>query len=115
MPKFFVRAKFAIEAETKAEARQKSYSALGALGNGVRFVEVAEVYACGLSPEEENELAQLEVEFEGSGGRGVELAEQIDALRKKRDGVEVCWECGEELTYKDNAGGRCLSCGAMLK
>lgn len=40
----------------------------------------------GLTPEEEAELADLEAEFEEAGGRGVELAERIDALRRKRDG-----------------------------
>lgn len=38
--------------------------------------------------EDAEELARLEVIFEEAGGRGVELAEEIDRLRRKRDGEE---------------------------
>jgi hypothetical protein len=40
----------------------------------------------GLTPEEEAELADTEAAFEEAGGRGVDLAERIDELRRKRDG-----------------------------
>lgn len=38
-----------------------------------------------LTQEEAKELARLEVAFDEAGARGVGLAEQIDALRVKRD------------------------------
>jgi hypothetical protein len=42
-----------------------------------------------LTPEEQDELGRLEAEFEAAGGRGVMLAEGIDALVAKRDGISV--------------------------
>lgn len=36
-----------------------------------------------LTPQEANRLAALEQRFEDAGGRGVDLAEEIDALRLK--------------------------------
>lgn len=38
-----------------------------------------------LTPEEEAELTELETAFEQAGGRGVEMADRIDHLRRKRD------------------------------
>jgi hypothetical protein len=40
----------------------------------------------GLSDDEHAELARLEAALTASGGRGVEIADQIDALRARRDG-----------------------------
>ena len=42
-----------------------------------------------LDSNEQAELARLEAAFEESGGRGVDLAERIDYLRLKRDGVDI--------------------------
>lgn len=42
-----------------------------------------------LTPEEQHRLDAAEAEFDAAGGRGVELAEEIDALRRKRDGEAV--------------------------
>lgn len=42
-----------------------------------------------LTPEESAELTRLEAAFEEAGGRGVELAERIDALREKRDEITI--------------------------
>jgi hypothetical protein len=36
-----------------------------------------------LTPEEREELRQLEAAFEKAGGRGVDLAERVDYLRRK--------------------------------
>ena len=37
--------------------------------------------------EDANRLEALEIAFEEAGGRGVDLANEIDALRAKRDGL----------------------------
>jgi hypothetical protein len=43
-----------------------------------------------LSDGEQGRLSELEAEFEAAGGRGVELADRIDELRRQRDAVS--WE-----------------------
>lgn len=42
-----------------------------------------------LDEQEQQELDRLEAAFDEVGGRDVELAEQLDRLRLKRDGVDV--------------------------
>lgn len=39
-----------------------------------------------LTPEEQTELDALQAEFDAAGGRGVELADRIDALLRKKEG-----------------------------
>lgn len=51
-------------------------------------------------------LAELEAEFEAAGGRGVELADEIDALRSElsEDGaIATCKHCGRTITHEDGA------------
>lgn len=42
-----------------------------------------------LTDYEADRLASLEAAFDEAGGRGVDLAEEIDALRAKRDGKNL--------------------------
>lgn len=42
-----------------------------------------------LDEHEQHELERLEAVFDAAGGRGVDVAERIDFLRTKRDGVDV--------------------------
>ena len=62
-----------------------------------------------LTEQEKAELDQLEQEFEDTGGRGVELANRIDFLRGKRDGLSLCQECNNY--FDDNPGKEiCATC-----
>jgi hypothetical protein len=53
----------------------------------------------GLSPAEEQELRELQIHFERSGGRGVDVAERIDHLVAKRDGDLPAAACIFDGTY----------------
>jgi hypothetical protein len=58
-----------------------------------------------LTPDEHKELTQLEAAFNEAGGRGIELAERIDELRRKDTvrnyGVHPNWKHWEEPTAED--------------
>jgi len=53
----------------------------------------------GLTPDEEQELHELEIHFARSGGRSVEVADRIDYLRAKRDDDEVEHESDDDPTF----------------
>jgi len=51
----------------------------------------------GLNKTERKRLEELEAQFEAAGGRGVELAEEIDDLKARRDEPKRAAEVYEEL------------------
>jgi len=59
----------------------------------------------GLNKTEQKRLEELEAKFEAAGGRGVELAEEIDELKAKRDEPEKAAEAYEKLLVAVDGGG----------
>lgn len=57
----------------------------------------------GLSTEEQDELARLETVFEHAGGRGVDLAERIDYLRRKSVSIKRVYLVAFEVKAEDEA------------
>lgn len=51
----------------------------------------------GLTQKEQKHLEELEAKFEAAGGRGIELADEIDDLKARRDEPEKAAEVYEEL------------------
>lgn len=39
---------------------------------------------------------------------------RVKKRKVKKGRKDYCWSCGDEFTYKDLDGGRCLSCGTMI-
>lgn len=58
----------------------------------------------GLSKKEQKRLEKLEAQFKAAGGRGVELAEEIDELRNRRDEPEKAAEVYESLLAAADGG-----------
>lgn len=58
----------------------------------------------GLNKTEQKRLEELEAKFEAAGGRGVELAEEIDELKARRDEPEKAAEVYEELLVAADGG-----------
>lgn len=58
----------------------------------------------GLSKKEQKRLAELEAQFEVAGGRGIELAEEIDELKARRDEPERAVEVYESLLAAADGG-----------
>lgn len=60
-----------------------------------------------------SELARLEAAFDEAGGRGVELADRIDALREELEGLRNCDKCGRVTDageFPDWVDGTCELC-----
>jgi len=55
-----------------------------------------------ITDKEASDLVILETAFERAGGRGVELAEEIDALRAKRDTNGACILTDENIDTEDD-------------
>jgi hypothetical protein len=58
-----------------------------------------------LTEAERRELEQIEAAFEAAGGRGVDLAERLDALRAKAEVQRRAWRAPVALTPESHSSG----------